>query len=87
MTIEAAIDNPQCILCNQAMSPWLDIPGDWQKPESEDHFKAYWCDEDHFGKVLPNPDDKVLADHYQICLLYTSPSPRDQRGSRMPSSA
>ena len=23
----------------------------------------------------------------QICLLYTSPSPRDQRGSRMPSSA
>ena len=22
-----------------------------------------------------------------ICLLYTSPSPRDQRGSRMPSSA
>ena len=26
----------------------------------------------------------TLAD---ICLLYTSPSPRDQRGSRMPSSA
>ena len=24
---------------------------------------------------------------YNICLLYTSPSPRDQRGSRMPSSA
>ena len=22
-----------------------------------------------------------------VCLLYTSPSPRDQRGSRMPSSA
>ena len=28
--------------------------------------------------------DKTLA---IICLLYTSPSPRDQRGSRMPSSA
>ena len=25
--------------------------------------------------------------YYRICLLYTSPSPRDQRGSRMPSSA
>ena len=25
--------------------------------------------------------------HYLACLLYTSPSPRDQRGSRMPSSA
>ena len=24
---------------------------------------------------------------YGACLLYTSPSPRDQRGSRMPSSA
>ena len=24
---------------------------------------------------------------YLCCLLYTSPSPRDQRGSRMPSSA
>ena len=24
---------------------------------------------------------------YHACLLYTSPSPRDQRGSRMPSSA
>ena len=25
--------------------------------------------------------------HAYSCLLYTSPSPRDQRGSRMPSSA
>ena len=28
-----------------------------------------------------------LTGHFQTCLLYTSPSPRDQRGSRMPSSA
>ena len=27
------------------------------------------------------------AERYGGCLLYTSPSPRDQRGSRMPSSA
>ena len=27
------------------------------------------------------------AEKTGICLLYTSPSPRDQRGSRMPSSA
>ena len=27
------------------------------------------------------------AEKYEFCLLYTSPSPRDQRGSRMPSSA
>ena len=30
-----------------------------------------------------NCDDSILF----TCLLYTSPSPRDQRGSRMPSSA
>ena len=29
----------------------------------------------------------VKACHGYLCLLYTSPSPRDQRGSRMPSSA
>ena len=28
-----------------------------------------------------------LMDDTQRCLLYTSPSPRDQRGTRMPSSA
>ena len=27
------------------------------------------------------------AEYVKACLLYTSPSPRDQRGSRMPSSA
>ena len=33
-------------------------------------------------------NDFVLNwDPYKDCLLYTSPSPRDQRGSRMPSSA
>ena len=29
---------------------------------------------------------RFISDH-PFCLLYTSPSPRDQRGSRMPSSA
>ena len=31
-----------------------------------------------------NPKD---TEFFKLCLLYTSPSPRDQRGSRMPSSA
>ena len=29
----------------------------------------------------------ILAAYYGFCLLYTSPSPRDKRQSRMPSSA
>ena len=33
-------------------------------------------------------DERVsVRNNYDRCLLYTSPSPRDQRGSRMPSSA
>ena len=31
--------------------------------------------------------ERDFGTQYTICLLYTSPSPRDQRGSRMPSSA
>ena len=37
-----------------------------------------------FDKVLGKKHNDILQ---EICLLYTSPSPRDQRGSRMPSSA
>ena len=33
------------------------------------------------------PDDESLCDQCWYCLLYTSPSPRDMRRSRMPSSA
>ena len=36
-------------------------------------------------KAYPHEIDLNVIPH--ICLLYTSPSPRDQRGSRMPSSA
>ena len=30
---------------------------------------------------------KEICKHSKVCLLYTSPSPRDKRQSRMPSSA
>ena len=33
------------------------------------------------------PSKVVELEYLKNCLLYTSPSPRDQRGSRMPSSA
>ena len=40
--------------------------------------------ENIISDTLQKCDDGEL---YLDCLLYTSPSPRDQRGSRMPSSA
>ena len=47
-------------------------------------YAAARLSEDYFFKYLP---DQKLTTRQHICLLYTSPSPRDQRGSRMPSSA
>ena len=39
-------------------------------------------------KVITETEtDRIIGVHVIGCLLYTSPSPRDQRGSRMPSSA
>ena len=35
----------------------------------------------------PPWDKSMMSEAAKLCLLYTSPSPRDQRGSRMPSSA
>ena len=44
--------------------------------------------EDDLPEVLLVQDTRGLPlGRSEICLLYTSPSPRDQRGSRMPSSA
>ena len=39
------------------------------------------------NKHLADDREKHMGDDEKPCLLYTSPSPRDQRGSRMPSSA
>ena len=36
---------------------------------------------------LPGYTDKLVHLGCYLCLLYTSPSPRDKRQSRMPSSA
>ena len=36
---------------------------------------------------MVQPEEVRINRENIVCLLYTSPSPRDQRGSRMPSSA
>ena len=47
--------------------------------------KGYGCE----VSVTKGSTTPIMAAHYdkQFCLLYTSPSPRDKRQSRMPSSA
>ena len=46
----------------------------------------------HMGHALNNTIQDILTRYHRMngfntCLLYTSPSPRDMRRSRMPSSA
>ena len=39
------------------------------------------------SRRLRNPNKSIIIEENDFCLLYTSPSPRDKRQSRMPSSA
>ena len=41
----------------------------------------------HFDKTNQNVTELGLVGFLSLCLLYTSPSPRDRQKSRMPSSA
>ena len=63
----------------------------WGKHLNHNPLNPHWFDRDRF--VLSNGHGSMLLysllhlTGYDICLLYTSPSPRDRTRSRMPSSA
>ena len=50
------------------------------------HYRGL-CPDDYLDNKVDDNRQKVWSERLTSCLLYTSPSPRDQRGSRMPSSA
>ena len=50
------------------------------------HKNGFAPEADFLRPKLTQLKTRVIAE-YQDCLLYTSPSPRDKRQSRMPSSA
>ena len=66
------------------VQPILDSPGD------PDAANAVGLDRIDLANLIPHQDDDFIYMIYtsgSTCLLYTSPSPRDKRQSRMPSSA
>ena len=73
-----------------ASGDWLDTwearyPHDESSAEDEVRFDGVGC-----AYIPPESRENELSIERALdgdCLLYTSPSPRDQRGSRMPSSA
>ena len=59
-----------------------------ESPKEEDGMIAHSLYRDAVkAKDFPGAYDNWKTAYEIACLLYTSPSPRDQRGSRMPSSA
>ena len=73
-------------LIYKPISTWFVKVESFRDRMVEHNRKVHWVPghirDGRFGKWLENARDWAIS-----CLLYTSPSPRDQRGSRMPSSA
>ena len=53
-----------------------------ESPSYQYHFKR-----SEIWVIVKGSAEVKIDDNIMTCLLYTSPSPRDQRGYRMPSSA
>ena len=57
---------------------------------SEDQLNSFAAQNAHYTELITDNPEWEFVDVYAdkgICLLYTSPSPRDSTSSRMPSSA
>ena len=61
------------------------------RPASEERVIAGFEEIQRFvekhGRLPQHGEDRDIFERLYACLLYTSPSPRDKRQSRMPSSA
>ena len=76
------------------LAPLVALAQDGSYPvtiDLDDHAYRQVVVDHEAGQYLGHPTTCLLEDGKTMlcvyCLLYTSPSPRDQRGSRMPSSA
>ena len=79
------------------------IPKGWGRVKSRDYIESWIIERGRGSLIVSGKqskkntnkrakreasrDKKKYGKSFYTCLLYTSPSPRDQRGSRMPSSA
>ena len=58
-----------------------------KKPMEKKAYKATWDSESESEEEVDQANMCFMANTPKVCLLYTSPSPRDRQKSRMPSSA
>ena len=76
-------DKPIILSIGYSTCHWCHV---MERESFEDETIAKYMNE-HFISIKVDREERPDVDQIYICLLYTSPSPRDQRGSRMPSSA
>ena len=82
------------ILALMSLTSWYIIGSKWlslKKADSEtkSFLDVFWQEKniEEIYNRAQSLTTSPIASVFKDCLLYTSPSPRDQRGSRMPSSA
>ena len=69
---------------------WVEVQREWTSREQKavrDDARIAELERELESARLMLAEADASARASETCLLYTSPSPRDQRGSRMPSSA
>ena len=83
----ASMDLLQIEAAKQALATMPKVDQAVMRQERLDRLQSELQKRDLGGMLLYDPVNVRYATDCRNCLLYTSPSPRDQRGSRMPSSA
>ena len=79
-----------CFLCGCSASVYLRSP---EEPQIQFYYCVRESADAKTGALtatpasVPDSSPAAVLQQYLICLLYTSPSPRDSTSSRMPSSA
>ena len=75
------------IICFQITNTFAQNQISYEEVTFEQFLKTKLENDSNFVKIVYQNLNYTKEARERFCLLYTSPSPRDQRGSRMPSSA
>ena len=61
------------------MEPWLQVRGDWRRPDDTSIHELFWCSESEFGQLFPRPTPDQVGAFYELESYYTH---RDVQASR-----
>ena len=59
---------------------WLDVPGDWRRPNVTKKFEILWDSSRSYGQIWPRPDHSEVVSYYDVEEYYTHNTSSDKRG-------